>query len=197
MDFQFTSRITVEGEVMEVVKETKLLGVLVNDRLSWDSNTHFLVTRANARMRLLHKLVSFRVPAEELVNIYVLYIRSILEQSCQVWHSSLTLEQFHDLERVQKNALKIILQEDYENYSNALTVTGLSTLFQRRSNLCLKFAQSCVKNEKTKYMFPTNPARTGYDMNTRAREKYSTTHAKTERLKSSAIPYMQGLLNKQ
>jgi hypothetical protein len=182
---------------MEVVKETKLLGVIVNDKLSWDSNTHFLITRANARMRLLHKLVSFSVPTEDLVNIYVLYIRSILEQSCQVWHSSLTLEQFHDLERVQKNALKIILQEDYETYSNALTVTGLSTLFERRSNLCLKFAKSCVKNEKTTHMFPANPARTGYGMNTRAREKYAVTHAKTERLKSSAIPYMQTLLNKQ
>ena len=137
---------------------------MINNKLSWDSNTRFLVTRANARMRLLHKLVDFGVPIDDLVNIYVLYIRSILEQSCQVWHSSLTLEQFHDLERVQKNALKIILQEDYETYSNALSVTGLSPLFERRSSLSLKFAKSCVKNNQTKYIFPANPARNGYEM---------------------------------
>ena len=65
---QFTSRISDEGEVMEEVKQTKLLGVIVNDKLSWESNNQFLVTRANARMRQLYKLVSFIVPTEELVN---------------------------------------------------------------------------------------------------------------------------------
>ena len=87
----------------------KLLGVIVNDTLSWDGNTSYLVKRANSRMGLLHKLVEFGVPQDDLTNIYVLYIRSILEQSSQVWHSSLTLENFQDLERVQKNAHKIIL----------------------------------------------------------------------------------------
>ena len=196
-DSQFTSRVKVEGEVMNIFEETKLLGVMINNKLTWDNNTAFLVTRSNARMRLLHKLVDFGVPREDLVNIYVLYIRSILEQSCQVWHSSLTLDNFHDLERVQKSALKIILQDEYESYSNALTITGLSTLFQRRSNLCLKFAKSCVKNPQTRHMFPANPTRTEYDLETRFREKYLVQQAKTERLRNSAIPYMQGLLNSE
>ena len=71
-------------------------------------------------MRILHKLVEFSVPFVDLSTIYILYIRSVLEQSCQVWHSSLTFENLTDLERVQKNALKIILQDDYISYENAL-----------------------------------------------------------------------------
>ena len=176
-----------------MVKETKLLGVIVNDTLSWDGNTSYLVKRANSRMRLLHKLVDFGVPQDDLTNIYVLYIRSILEQSCQVWHSSLTLENFQDLERVQKNALKIILQDDYISYSNALEISGLSTLFERRSKLCLKFAQSSLKKEELKSMFPLNPANHG--IRTRFHEKFKVNKARTERLKCSAIPYMQRLLN--
>ena len=144
-------------------------------------------------MRLLHKLVKFSVSVDDLVNIYILYIRSILEQSCQVWHSSLTLENFQDLEQVQKNALRIILQDDYQSYSNALSMTGLSTLFERQSNLCLRFAKSCVKNKQTNDMFPLNPVSHNYDIKTRSREKYFVTLARTERLKSSAIPYMQRL----
>ena len=108
--------------------------------------TTFLVKRANARMRLLHKLVDFGVPQEDLVTIYLLYVRSILEQSCQVWHSSLTLENFQDLERVQKNALKIIFQEEYISYSNALDKAGLTSLFERRTKLCLKFAMASLKH---------------------------------------------------
>ena len=191
---KFTSRVKVQNDFMEIIHETKLLVVIINDKLTWGSNTTYLVTRANARMRLLHKLVDFGVPTPDLVNIYILYVRSILEQSCQVWSSSLTLENFHDLERVQKNAMKIILQEDYENYSSALNITGLDTLFQRRDDLCLKFAKSCTKNQKTAHMFPKNPP--SYEMNTRFRKKYLQTHAKTERLKTSAIHYMQGLLSK-
>ena len=61
-NFQFTSRIEMEGETIDVIRETKLLSAMVNDRLNWDSNTLFLVKRANARMRLLHKLVEFSVP---------------------------------------------------------------------------------------------------------------------------------------
>ena len=112
-----------------------------------------------------------------------------------MWHSSLTLENFQDLERVQKNALKIILQDEYQTYSNALEITGLPTLFERRSSLSLKFAKSCVTNKQTSSMFPLNPVTHQYNIDTSAREKYYVTKARTERLRCSAIPYMQGLLN--
>ena len=83
-NYQFSSRAKIDNDVIDIVTETKLLGVIVNDKLSWDSNTSFIVKKANARMRLLHKLVDFDVPQDDLVHIYILYIRSILEQSCQV-----------------------------------------------------------------------------------------------------------------
>ena len=61
-DYQFSSRIQIQEEVIDVIKETKLLGVIVNDKLDWSANTSFLVKRANSRMQLLHKLVDFCVP---------------------------------------------------------------------------------------------------------------------------------------
>ena len=74
----------MENEAIDVVKDTKLLGVMINDELSWDANTSYLVKRANSRMRLLHMLVSFSILCDDLVNIYVLNVMSILEQLCQV-----------------------------------------------------------------------------------------------------------------
>ena len=41
----------------------------------------------------------------------MLQIRSKIEQSAVVWHSSLTKKNKRDLERVQKSALKIILKD--------------------------------------------------------------------------------------
>ena len=64
-DYQFTTRIKIESESMDMVTETKLLGVIVNNQLTWDENTKHLVRKANARMRILHKLVSYDVPRED------------------------------------------------------------------------------------------------------------------------------------
>ena len=142
-------------------------------------------------MLILRNLYSFNVPTSELVNIYCLYIRSVAEQSCVVWGSAITVGEENDLERIQKVALRIILKESYISYSNALSVTSLQTLKSRRIVLMRRFAVKCTKNEFTQDMFPVNPS----TVNTRKKEKYVVTHAKTDRLAHSAIPTMQRLLN--
>ena len=55
-------------------------------------------------------LFNFKSGWSDLKIIYVSFIRSLLEQSCTVWHSGLTQENTNDLERVQKCALKINLK---------------------------------------------------------------------------------------
>ena len=90
---------------------------------------------------------------QDLRLIYIQYVRSILEQSCVVWHSSLTLENSLDIERIQKNSLRIILQNKYNNYEEALEKLNLETLEQRRETLCLKFARKCHENSQTNDIF--------------------------------------------
>ena len=117
----------------------------------------------------------------------------MLEQSCVVWHSSITQEESTDLERVQKVCLKIILKNKYETYEQALETTGLESLSERRAKLCLNFAKKCVENKVTQQMFPLNVS--GHEMETRPHEKYVVQPARNERLLKSAIPYLQKLLN--
>ena len=69
-EYKFTSQIQIESEVTEIVSQTQLLGVMMNNTLTWNANTLYLVKRANSRPRLLHKLVSFSVPVDDLVSIY-------------------------------------------------------------------------------------------------------------------------------
>ena len=66
---QFSTRVAVENDTIEIVKEAKLMGVIINDQLTWSPNTESLVKRANSRTRLIHKLVDFSVPEENLVTI--------------------------------------------------------------------------------------------------------------------------------
>ena len=192
--YQFGTRLELNDEYLEVVEKSKLLGVVITNDLKWDENTSYLVKKANARMELLRKVASFGTNMEEKRNIYILFIRSILEQSCVVWHSSLTEENEQDLERIQKSAVRIILGRDFSNYEDALIKTNLESLKTRREELCIKFAKKCLRSEKTKDMFPVRIKQ--HSMEIRDQEKYEVNHANTERMKKSSIPYMQRLLNK-
>ena len=178
---------------METVQETKLLGTVISNDLKWTKNTHNIVKRANARMQLLRKISNFGASYDDLKNIYILYIRSLLEQSCTVWHSGLSDENKEDLERVQKSALKLILKENYKSYENALNILEMETLDDRRRDLCLDFAKKCLKNEKMKKYFPENKKE--HQMITRFEEEYQIDSTNTERLRNSPIIYMQRLLN--
>ena len=64
-----------------------------------------------------------------------------------MWHNSLTEENRKDLERVQKSALKVILKKDYLNYEDALKLTNLQGLNERRQMIAMRFAKNCLKNE--------------------------------------------------
>ena len=111
-----------------------------------------------------------------------------------MWNYSITQEESEDIERVQKVAVKIILKEDYSSYEESLALVGLEKLEVIRRKLCLTFAKKCLKNEKTANMFPVNPS---YSDLTRNSEKYKVNFAHTDRLKYSAIPALQRLLNEQ
>ena len=191
---QFTTRLSLNDKPLEVVNSTLLLGTVIQDSLKWDLNTARLVKKANSRMELLRKVASFTTNIEELKNIYILFVRSLLEQSATVWHSSLTEENKSDLERVQKTAFKIILGERYKTYKHAQNFLQLESLNDRRENLCLLFALKSSKNPKTKHMFPLNDKT--HVMNTRQSDKFKVQHANNDRLKKSGIIYMQNLLNK-
>ena len=190
-NYKFNTRLSIEGRVIEQVKEAKLLGVIIRDDLSWKSNTKYITRKAYKRMTILKNLFHFKLPIPEMVEIYCLYIRSVVEQASVVWHSSLTKGEQLDLERVQKVALKIILQEHYDCYANALKLTGLPTLKARRNKLSLNFARNCVKYQNTKDIFPENSNKT----KTRQHEYYYVPHARTERFAKSAVPYMARQLN--
>ena len=192
-NFKFTTRLKLKSENIEVINNTKLLGTIITDDLKWDLNTKSIVKKANMRMELIRKVASFDVPTEDMKVLYILFVRSILEQSATVWHSSISIENANDLERVQKSAVKIILKEKYSGYKKGLAQLGLDSLDDRRKDLCLNFARKCFKNEKLRHMFPTNSK--SHAMGTRHEEEFQVQFANTGRLQKSPLIYMQNLLN--
>ena len=86
-------------------------------------------------MQLLGKIKSFNASLGDLKQIYITFIRSLLEHSCTGCNSMWTEENIAELERVQKCALKIIFEGKYKNYQKALDKIDLETLAERRNAL--------------------------------------------------------------
>ena len=117
-------------------------------------------------------------------------IRSVLETNCVVYHSMLTLENTHDIERIQKIVIKIILEHIYSDYYEGCLLLGISTLQQRRVKLCLNFGLKCLTNDKFKNLFKLNT-----NTNMRNPDKYDIPLARTTRYFNSPLLFITRLLN--
>ena len=185
----------VENSLQKGVRETKLLGTHLTSDLSWNKNTESIVKESNKRMIFLHKASQFTRNSSDLKRIYILQVRSKLEQSAVLWHFGLSGKNRNSLERVQKSALRVILGKKYTSYSNALKELNIDSLQERRESLCIKFAKKCLKVNKLRKMFPKKF--TMHEMSKRNFEYFRVNKTLTNRYLNSAIPQMQRMLNKE
>ena len=192
---KFTTRFMVNGFKIDRVKEQKVCGLWLTDDIKWEKNTRELTKGAFARISMLTKLKYVGVALDELVEVYKLFVRSLLEYCSVVWHSSLTIENIQRIERVQKASLRIILGEMYVDYGAALEMCNLTTLYERREDRCLNFAKKCLGHPLNRRFFPLNP--NCHDLHEKSKEKYTVNFAKSGALKKSAIPYLQRRLNQE
>ena len=120
-----------------------------------------------------------------------MFIKSVCEQSSSVWHSSLTLQNKEDNERILRVAFKIIMKDQYKSYQHAQNILQLQSLENRREELCPTFAQKCLGNKNMKYLFPHNTRTHHIQVKILNISNFS---ANTERLRHSSIINMQKLL---
>ena len=191
----FGTRLMYNNVKLDRVMETKIVGVWLQSDMKWGKNTRELARKAYSRVSMLTKLKYVGVSIEDLIDIYVLFIRSVIEYCAVVWHSSLTIELARSLEMVQKTCLRVILGESYVSYSAALEMCSLDTLFSRREDRCLSFALKCLKHPDLRRKFPLNKNNPSQKFS--SREKYEVNFARTDTYRDSAIPYLQRILNDQ
>ena len=72
-NYQFSTRLSIDGTLIQQITQTRLLGLVLQDNLSWQANTTHIVKQAYKRMSILQNLYSFSVPLQDLVEIYILY----------------------------------------------------------------------------------------------------------------------------
>ena len=123
--------------VFECIEQTKLLGIYLTPDLKWQANTRQIYLKAMSRMWLLRRLKFIKLEPEVLMDYYIKEIRPLTEHGVAIWNSGLTHAQINEIEKIQKVALKIILDENYITYEVACTLMNTQPLKHRRTELHL------------------------------------------------------------
>ena len=184
---KFTTRLKLNDIPIKRLSTVKILGVWLQEDMGWGENIKQICMKAYSRISILSKLKYAGICIEDLITIYVLFIRSLTEYCSVVFNTSLTQVQAKKLETIQATSLKIILDINYISYSAALEMTGLEQLSTRRNKRQLSFAKKCVANEFTSKLFPENPSN--------RKEKFQVNYASTSTYYNSAVPQCQRFLN--
>ena len=192
--YGFLPQLSFPGEApLEVIYETRLLGVTLSCDLTWTAHIKDITNRSLKKLWILIRFKALGATREQLLTVYTLRIRSTLEFACPVFHGSLTKDQSQRVEMIQKKAFAIILGQNYLSYENALITLSHERLDTRRESNCLNFALKCTKSDQHSSMFPIN---TNFRENMRYVKKFLEPSCRTSRHFMSPIPYMTRFLNK-
>ncbi|KAI8508610.1 hypothetical protein Bbelb_137090 [Branchiostoma belcheri] len=137
----------ISEQTLVTVTCIKVLGLTIQNNLKWDQQVDSMVKSSNRRLYMVRRLKRFGVSVPDLVSVYTVYVRPLLEYAVPVWHPALTTKQSKTLERIQTRACKIILGSQYSSYNMALTTLNLSSLADRRRELCRAFAESLLNSD--------------------------------------------------
>ena len=141
---------------VERVTTFKLLGIHLDDTLTWSTHVNAITSKATKRLYFLKQLTRAGVPCQELLHFYTAVIRPVLEYAAPVWHYAITQAQTQQLESVQKRAIHIIWYSTRGlSYHNALLAVNLPSLQARREELSNSFFREiCNPNSCLNYLLP-------------------------------------------
>ena len=96
----------------------KDLGVMINNEFTWHEHQQLILTKASQIFGLTKRTCHFVSNPNRKRTLYLTLVRSMFEHCSPIWRpvESINIDKF---ERLQKNAVRWILNEEYVSYSNA------------------------------------------------------------------------------
>ena len=94
---------------------------------------------------------------EQLLETYILRIRSVLEYCAPVWGALLNGKQKHVLEMQQRKCVNIILGSNASSHAKNLSKLSIQTLEDRRQELTLNFAIKTYRSPKHTSWYTPSP----------------------------------------
>ena len=125
--------IELGGNNIKRVKETKTLGVIVDDQLNWQTHLDSIVTKVSKGIGMIRRMKAF-VPQMTLISVYNAIILPHFDYCSLVWDtcSNYLLEK---LQKMQNRAARVITGKSYEVRSDdILRELNWQPLVERRND---------------------------------------------------------------
>ena len=167
-------QVVIDNQVVESVKQYKYLGIVIDDKLSFEPQVNAICKKANQRMYFLRKLRTFDVGKSFMFTFYSCFIESVLSFACISWYGSLNMQNRNKLQGVINLCSKVI----------RTPLNGLPALYRARS---LKKARAIV-GDPSHPLFPQFPM-------LRSGRRYRSRRWNYKRLADSFVNKAIGFLN--
>ena len=107
--------IILNGKPMKQSDYFKYLGIYLDHCLTWSKHVAYIQSRVYPKLKLLNRISSF-LSRDILRRIYKQTVLPLLNYGCVVW-GECSKENAQRLERLQNQAMRIILHADLKTYS--------------------------------------------------------------------------------
>ena len=184
----FLPRLSFDNNELAVTYLSKILGVVFSSSGEWDDNTNYLTSKANSRLHFLRRLKNLGAKTSTLLEVYTLFIRSILEYCAPLWAGNLKKSSVRALERVERNVMHLLFPG--KNYDNATREAQIVKLTERRFILTKRYSEKLVKNPKFAHLFKQRQG-----SRTRGHKLFQEIKFRRNCHKFSVVPVLTKILN--
>ena len=113
--------------ILDYVNEEKDLGVIITNKLNWESQQKAIISKASRQLGLLIRTCHFIYNQSQKGSLYITLIRSIFEHCRELWGRNYVVSE-NKFEPIQKRAVKLILNELHKSYTKREYFEKLSRL---------------------------------------------------------------------
>ena len=142
--------LNIGNEIIKPVSHVKLLGIVIDETLSFDKHVSNVCIKAARQTSALRRIVRY-VPIDSRINIYQAFIASNFSYCNIVWHFC-SNRSTYKIEKVHKNALRVTLNDYTSSYLDVLTKVKRPTLYVCRLKSIALETFKCVKGFNPEYM---------------------------------------------
>ena len=143
--------ITIDGCVILVSSQVKVLGLVLDSKLSFKDHVDYITTKCNRSVYALRKVRAYLTVQQSLL-IYTSMIRPVLEY-CSGMLGSLSKERSARLEVCQNRALRVVLRANPRfSATRARDSLNISLLSVRRATTFTKLVSKVAAGEASGYL---------------------------------------------
>ena len=140
----------VSGYTLKPLPCVKLLGVQIDERLSFDEHVSSICNRVSQQINALRRISKY-LTLQNRMSIYNAFLTSNFSYCNIVWHFC-SNRSMYKLEKVHKQALRVVLNDYISSYRVLLNTVSKPTLYVSRLKSIAIEAYKCYVNENPEYI---------------------------------------------